>query len=357
MTLAVWAIALPAAAQAAQPVQVAATAPQPSVNGGSVPIRISADNGLEWQSKLDQVVARGDAKAVRGTMSVTADSLTAHYRNRGGGNQIWRLDADGHVVITNPSDVSTGDHATYNLDTDHFVMHGTPARLVTPTNRFQARDALEYWALQHKAVLKGDAQASGKGRTLRADTLVAYFADRRPTGAAGKAHRAAGKAPRGAAAPPKMAGDDPLSAGSGADAGNMQLKMADGYGHVVLTTTEETVTGDKGHYDAQTGIVVMTGAVSITRDKNVLNGGYARVNLDTGISRLYGGPPGATTAAPTRVQGILIPRKKAAPAAGAAPQGATTTAPQGATTTVPQGATTTMPQGATTTMPRGEGGK
>ncbi len=307
------AFCIPANVAAASP--AATAAPGPTDAGSAAhPIRITADNGLEWQSKASQVVARGHAKATRGAMTVTADTLTALYHKKGGGNEIWRLDADGHVVITNPSDTGTGDHGHYNLDTDHFVLHGQPARLVTPTESFQAWKSLDYWELQRKAVLTGDATAASKGRTLKGDTLIAYFVKAPDEAARGK--------PVARAA--RTTAD---SAGVGGN-GQLRLHLVDAFGHVVLTTPQESVSGDRGHYNAETGIVTMTGSVKITKGKNVLNGGYARVDLNTGISRLFGGPPGSKGAS-QRVRGVLVPKKQAN-SPGAGPDGATGAAVGGA---------------------------
>src|SRR3954463_9309586 len=107
------------------------------------PIDITARDGLEWRQVEQEVIARGDARATRGTVTVTADRLTAWYRKKGGsgtaqggargggqatpvsglvadpsteGNEIYRLQADGHVRIFTTTDQAQGDKATYDLD-------------------------------------------------------------------------------------------------------------------------------------------------------------------------------------------------------------------------------------------------
>jgi len=50
------------------------------------------------------------------------------------------------------------------------------------------------------------------------------------------------------------------------------------------------------------------GSVKITREDNQLNGEYGEVNLDTGVSRMLSGPPGAT--GPQPVRGLFSPKKK-----------------------------------------------
>ena len=44
------------------------------------PIKIEADNGIEWQQTKHIYIARGNAKATRGQTSVRADTLYAYYR-------------------------------------------------------------------------------------------------------------------------------------------------------------------------------------------------------------------------------------------------------------------------------------
>jgi lipopolysaccharide export system protein LptA len=250
--------------------------------GGDTQIQIYADDGIEWRSDQNKVIARGRAKAVRGTMTLTADTLTAYYRGggaEGGSNEIWRVDADGNVTISTPTDTATGHKATYDLDKAIFVLRGQPAKLTTPTQTFTADEALEYWETEKMAVLRGNGIAIQKDRKIRADVLTAHFKD------------------RGQGAPAK--------GGKQANS-SLDLHHADAFGHVVLTTSSETVTGDRGEYNMETGIATVSGSVKITRGNNELNGGYAHVDLNSGISRLFGGPPGDK---PQRVKGTFIPER------------------------------------------------
>ena len=49
-------------------------------NDPDKPIEVTADQGIEWQQNDKLFIARGNAKAKQDDMSVTADELTAHYR-------------------------------------------------------------------------------------------------------------------------------------------------------------------------------------------------------------------------------------------------------------------------------------
>ncbi|MEO0035131.1 MAG: hypothetical protein RLZZ501_1154 [Pseudomonadota bacterium] len=279
--------------------------------GGAQQLQVFADQGIEWHAEELRVIASGNAKAVRGTMTLDADTLTAYYRHGANGDEIWRIDADGSVVtIRSPTDTATGTKAIYDLDQAVLVLKGGPARLVTPTDSFQASEQIEYWEGNKVAVLRGDAVATRGDRTLRADVITAHFRDK-GTGTAGA--RPAGAAPPAAAA----AGAARKASGAGED--SLDLERADAYGHVVLTTAKEVITGDRGDYVAATGIATLSGAVKMTREGgNQLEGGWAYVNMKTGISKLFPAPPNGGT--PGRVQGVFTPQKRdggaAAPSGG-----------------------------------------
>lgn len=262
--------------------------------GGDGQIQVYADNGIEWQTEALRVIARGNAKAIRGGMTVTADSLTAHYRKGANGDEIWRLDADGNVTIQSARETATGAKATYDLDKAIFVLRGQPARLVTPSESITATETLEYWEIKRMAVARGNAVAIQKDRRLKADVLTAHFKD-------------------------------------GAK-GGLEMQRADAFGNVVLNTLADEVTGERGDYNVETGIATVSGSVKISREGNQLNGGYAHVNLNTGISKLFAAAPGAKEGG-QRVQGLFVPDKKDidgrravfkgnAPTPGSAPDGA-----------------------------------
>jgi lipopolysaccharide export system protein LptA len=263
------------------------------------PIDITASEGIEWRQDQRQVIARGDARAVRGNVTVTGDRLIAFYRPKNGadpqpaqtgltaesetgGNEIYRVEAEGHVVIFTPTDRAQGDHAVYDIDQSVLVMHGHDLKLTTPNDVLTARDSLEYWSQKHMAVARGNAVVvTNDGRRVAADTLVAYTTDAPPP--------AAGATPVAA----KPATDDPLGASG-------KLEKVEAYGNVSVRTVTDTATGDRAVYVPDTGIARLAGRVRITRGQNQVEGPEAEVNMKTGISRLLAGTGG-------RVQGLVIP--------------------------------------------------
>jgi lipopolysaccharide export system protein LptA len=261
------------------------------------PISITASDGIEWRQQEREVIARGNAKAVRQNVTVTADRLIAFYRPKGGmpqpaqtvsaadpdtgGNEIYRVQAEGHVRIFTATDEVQGDRAVYDMDQAVLVVTGHALRLTTPTDVLTARDTLEYWSQKHMAVARGDAVVvTNDGRRLRADTLVAYTT--------------ASTATPGQTTPARQqVNEDPLAASG-------KLQKVDAFGNVVVRTVTDTAIGDRAVYVPDTGIARLAGNVRITRGQNQLNGSEAEVNMKTGIAQLLSGSQ-------ERVHGLVVP--------------------------------------------------
>jgi len=299
--LAVLLAALAAAPATAQDLDLGAPPPP---GAPPLPIQITAAQGIEWRQTQQVVIATGDAKAVRGDVTVTANQLIAHYRKKPGaapagagapsstasaadaldqgGAELYQLDAVGDVHIYTPTDNAYGDHAVYSLDQHVLVLTGQHLKLTTPHDVITARNAIEYYSVQRMAVARGDALiVADDGRSIAADTLIGYLAP-----------------PATAATPAPTpttttAGTDPLD-----QAG--QLKKVDAIGHVVIHTATDTATGQRGVYLPPTGLARLGGDVRIIRGPNVLTGADALVNMKTGVATLLASPGG-------QVAGTLTP--------------------------------------------------
>ena len=253
---------------------------------GRGPLQIDADNGIEWRRDEQVYIANGHAKATRGDVSVSADRLVAHYRNTDGtqkqpsdntttttGN-IYRVDAIGHVVIATPTERAVGDHGVYDLDKAVMVLTGNDLKLTTPTQEVTARDSLEYWDGRKLAVARGDAVATDKDRRVSADVLTAHI------------------------------GQDPKTNQS-------RIMRVDAFGNVRVSTPTQIAQGAKGVYNLDTQIATLVDRVRVTQGKNQLNGDYAEVNLNTGISRMLSGQ--AAGSAGARVSALIVPTEGTAP--------------------------------------------
>jgi lipopolysaccharide export system protein LptA len=266
------------------------------------PIAITAQSGIEWQKEAQVYVARGNAVATRGTTQVHADTLTAHYRpakGAEGGNEVYRLDADSHVVISNGADTVTGDKAVYDVGQQIAVVTGKDLKLTTPTDVVTARDSFEWYDTQQLAVARGDAVAVRGDRRIRADVLTAHLTKETPQPEAAKpgtpapatkpgAPAMAAKPARGGPAPAKqLTAAAATSAGPpAADGQDSRISRIDAQGKVVVSTATDVARGDYGVYDAKTDIATLLGNVTITRGQNVIRGPYAVVDLKTNVSRM-----------------------------------------------------------------------
>jgi len=145
--------------------------------GDDTPVEVFADNGIEWQQDRLVFVARGNARAVRGPVTVFADELRAYYREgHDGKTDIWRLDALGKVRIKSPDGTAYGDNGVYNVDDGILVLTGSkPVKLITTTDLILAERQLEYWEKRQMAVARGNASAKRGEKILHAEVLAAYF--------------------------------------------------------------------------------------------------------------------------------------------------------------------------------------
>ncbi|QEO16626.1 LptA/OstA family protein [Acetobacter vaccinii] len=287
---------LPTAAAQAQAIDLS--------HGGQ--IAITAAGGFDWDQNQKKVTAYDQAKAVRGDVTVTADKLIAYYRKKptgtpqpqaetappaspaktateegqdSGANEIYRLEAVGHVHIFTPTDQAWGEKAVYDMDNAVLVMTGGNLRLATPQDVLTARDSMEYYTQKHMSIGRGNATVTTNDhRQIRADVLVGY----------------SGPAGDSAAKKQKDTGGNPLGAASG------KLEKVNAFGHVWVRTQTEIVTGDRGVYVPDSGIARIVGNVHITRGPNQIQGAAAVINLKTGIATMTEHPGG-------RVSGVVLP--------------------------------------------------
>ena len=291
------------------------------------PIEITSSNGMEWRQHEQEVIARGNARAVRGDVTVTGDELIAFYRKKGtaagaataaqpapvsapqpgpvaavdtGNNEIYRLEAIGHVNIYTPTDHATADHAVYDIDQAVLVLTGHNLKITTPQDILTARDVIEWWSQKHMGVGRGEATViTNDGRRIYADTLVAYTkpTDQKTSPDQKTPNEKAGV--QTVAAAPGKQGADPLT-------GSSKLEKADAFGNVEIRTPTEVIRGDRGTYVADTDMARIVGHVHITRGLNQLNGDESLVNMRTGVSTL-------TRVPGQRVEGLVVPNDTSGP--------------------------------------------
>src|SRR5215468_3671618 len=128
----------------------AASAPAgnaPANPNESQPIQIQANNGIEWQQNAQVYIARGNAVATRGNSELHGETLVAHYRplkpgvqpaagsgdNQMGNTEIYRVDADGGVMLKREAQTVVGDHLVYDVDKGIAVITGKALKMTTTT--------------------------------------------------------------------------------------------------------------------------------------------------------------------------------------------------------------------------------
>ncbi|MBV1837489.1 LptA/OstA family protein [Acetobacter estunensis] len=296
-------------------------------------ITVTAVGGFDWDQNAQKVIARDQAQAVRGDVTVTADTLIAYYRKKAaaptaagdkpaapatatpkdqpapapaspppqeggdtqpggadssGSNEIYRLEAEGHVHIFTHTDQAWGDRAVYDIDQATLVMTGHALKLTTPQDVLTARDSMEYYSQPRISIGRGNATVTtNDGKQIRADVLVGYSAP------PDKKEEPSAVNPGGSE--PKKEGGDPLSNGSG------KLEKVNAFGHVwVRTINNEIITGARGVYVPDTGIARIVDNVHITRGQNQLQGSAAIINMKTGVATMTERPG-------SRVSGLVVP--------------------------------------------------
>jgi len=234
-------------------------------NQEGVPIEIEAESGIEWRRNERLYIARGNATAKRGDLTVVADTLSARYREKsGGGSEIWQIEADGHVRLMSPGRTVTGGHAVYNLDTRVLQVTGGNLGVETGDEKLTANDSLEYRDGPQIAIARGNATVIQAERQVRAEVMTGHF---------------------------QRLAD-----------GKLDLVRLEADGGVEVKTADTYATSTKGDYDLTTDIMTLSGNVKVTNAGNQFNGEFAEVNVKTGVSRLLGSADGSG-----KVKSLIMP--------------------------------------------------
>jgi lipopolysaccharide export system protein LptA len=269
-------LALPASALAQQ------QASTPSNPNASKPIVITAQQTMEWHRNDNQYIARGQVIAIQGDSKIESDTLIADYRQDAkSNNDIYQLTAIDNVRLSDQDSTAYGDHAVYDIDKGLGILTGKNLHLVMPSQIVTCKDRFEYWSDQGRANAIGHAHAIQGIDTIDADMLSAFFV----------------QPPVGSTPAPKAKGAQTPNS----QTGGRQLDRLEAWGHVVITTPTEVLTGDRGVYHKTTNIADIYDHVTIKRGPNVLEGDWADIDMNTNISRMHAKPGGK------RVRGVFYP--------------------------------------------------
>lgn len=233
------------------------------------PLTIEADNGMEWLSEEKVYIARGNAKAKKGDVVVHADSLKAFYREGANSkNEIWLIEAVGHVHIVSKQDNIRGDKAQYNMDDKVLIITGKNLSYKRPKETITAKESLEYWEVKKMAVARGDAKITSGKDVVKADVISSFFGDKAEN-----------------------------------SKNNMSLKRVEAFGNLYLKSDDKILTGNKGVYDFNTEKAKIYGNVKIEQGNSQVKGDYVEMDFKTGISRIKRISPDTP-----KVRGYIIPK-------------------------------------------------
>lgn len=236
----------------------------------SAPLSVEASEGIEWRREDGIFIARGDARAAQGDAEVSAQTLTAYYRDtEAGGSRIHRFEADGNVRAASGDTRLFGPKAVYDLDTSRITVSGGESRLETPEETIVAQQSMEFRNRERVALARGDVIVVREGRKLRAETVTAHFRD--------------------------------------GDRGGLRLDRIEAAGNVLIATAKEVVRADKAVYDPAREVVDLVGNVRVTRGRTELAGAQASLDLRGGVSRLEAGR-GAGPAG--RARALIVPERR-----------------------------------------------
>ncbi len=150
------------------------------------PLEITADKALEWNQTNKTYIARGNAIAKQGDLSVKADTLTATYAGANGNtSDISLLEADGHVTLSTATDVATGDKALYNLVEGKATLSGSRPKIIQNNKNTLEADQIIVWtknnildraeAIGNVVIINGEQTATGDKATYNPNTTIAQL--------------------------------------------------------------------------------------------------------------------------------------------------------------------------------------
>jgi lipopolysaccharide export system protein LptA len=224
-----------------------------SPDGQAFPIEIDAQSGITCEQKGRVCTARGDVIVRRGDLTMTCDVLTATFQldAQGRPQDLILLDAVGSVRMKSDDGTqrSASDRAIFHVPQSHLVLTGKTLFLGVGKTTVHARDSLEYFDVEKKAIAKGEARLEKEDRLVRAQHMEAFFND---------------------------------------DANDkLILDRVIAHGDVFVSTPTDVAQGDEGVYTDKDEVVVLKNNVKITRQgQGHMVGQRGRFDMKKGVAHL-----------------------------------------------------------------------
>ena len=239
-------------------------------NPDKAPIEIYAEGGIEWNKNKRVYIAKENAEATRGKLTVKADLLEVFYdESSNKNNDIKTLNARGNVLINDDETIiKGGKKASYNIRKEHFIIFGKKVILVSKNDSISSNRKLEFWKSKNIAIATGEAEAVRDSKyVINADKLVTHL--------------------------------------KSMEDGNYEIKKIIAYNKVIIKTNNEIAYSDKALYNKTSEICKLFGNVRLKKGDSFLTGEYAEMNLKNGISKLLPYPGNKIKEQENRVKAII----------------------------------------------------
>lgn len=246
----------------------------------SRPVQVSADK-LELLNKEQRAVYTGRAKAIRDTTTLTCDRITVEY---GADREVSRILARGNVEAVDGERWARGEEADYDNKTGTLVVRGKPqarqgkrevqgelVTIITGSDRVTVDKARTRVEDEKGLARDGGVGAGPQKITIDADQLVL---DEQKNVAVWKGHVVAKRSDTTITAPELTALYD--------DGGNITRLQA--RGGVEATEKDRWARGQRGDYDVDKGVLVVTGQPQAKQGNNRMKG--TKVTFFTGADFL-----------------------------------------------------------------------
>ena len=225
-----------------------------SNSGKDEPIEIYADNGIEWHKNKKKYVAKGNAEAISGSLSLKSDQIEAYYiETKDSSMDINNVLAMNNVIIKDKKmKITGGNYAEYDVKKDYFKVNGSKLKLTSQKNALMSNNKMEYWMSKGVAVATGKAEARKENEfVVKADKLVwnLYEVNKK-----------------------------------------IKVKKIIGFNNVSIRSNNEVAFSNKGIYNNITEVCKLFGNVRLQKGDSFLTGEYAEVDLKSGISKILPAP-------------------------------------------------------------------
>lgn len=148
----------------------------PGLVSSDQPIEISSDT-LDVYQNEHKAIFSGNVIATQGTTNMRAAKMTVYYRGDGdktapakkpeseaGAPAVSRIDAEGAVVFTTPTETAKGDSGVYNVETDTIDLMGGNVTLTRDKNILKGTHLTYNMKTGRSVLTSGNGQVSATGQ-------------------------------------------------------------------------------------------------------------------------------------------------------------------------------------------------